>query len=86
MLGSLQVIDVMLTGTLLALFTQAAEGNPIARLLTDLGLPGLLVLLALKLGAVTLMWWTQSGVRLASAVYSLVAINNLLGLLVLVSL
>lgn len=83
MLGTLQLLDVMLTGTLLALFTQANEGNPVARFFTDLGVAGLLFLVVFKVGAVALCWWCQTGVRMASAVYSLVVVNNLLALLLL---
>lgn len=85
LLGSLQVIDVFTTGVLLALFTAAAEGNPIARWFTDHGIPGLAVLLAFKLGVVTLTWWCQTGVAVMSGIYSLVIVNNTLALALLLA-
>lgn len=77
-LAWLQVADVFTTGLVLAYWAMRAEGNPIARFFTDNGTAGLAVLLILKLAMVWLLWWCQTRVRLASAVYGLVVANNVL--------
>lgn len=82
-LAGLQVADVFLTGLILTLFTAASEGNPIARWFTDHGLFGLAVLLVFKLGVVGLFWWCQTKVRIASGIYGIVVVNNLLVLVLL---
>lgn len=84
-LAGLQVIDVCTTGLLLGWYVGTHEANPLARVLTDHGHVGLSILLAFKLTAVGLLWWTQSGTRLIGAVYSVVIANNLIALGLLVA-
>lgn len=80
MLASLQVLDVLLTGFILAAWSERAEGNPIARFMIEKGglFGGLAIILALKLFAVWMFYACQTGVKIAAAVYSLVLVNNLL--------
>jgi hypothetical protein len=82
-LAVLQVLDVLTTGWILHNFSSAAEGNPIvAAIFISTGLAvGLCLLLALKLGAVWLLWVCQTGVKIASTIYGAVILNNLLFLL-----
>jgi hypothetical protein len=81
-LAVLQCLDVVLTCFILTFWAgHAQEGNPLARLLTDYGTPGFLILLAFKLGTVALLWYCQTRVRLASALYGLVVANNVVFLL-----
>lgn len=79
-LAALQFVDVATTWWILHFWSVRGEGNPlIASLLNGVGLPiGMLTILALKLGVVYLLWICQTGTRIASAVYSLVVLNNLL--------
>lgn len=83
LLALFQVADVLTTGFILNAWTARAEGNPIAAfILHHRGLlPGLTLLLALKLAMVWVFYVCQTGVRLASALYSLVIANNLLFIL-----
>jgi hypothetical protein len=79
-LGSLQVLDVALTGFILHSWSERAEGNPVARFIMETtGLwVGLAILLAFKLSVVYLWYACQTGIKIASAVYSLVLVNNLI--------
>lgn len=82
-LAVLQVLDVALTGFILASWTERAEANPItAFIFNGLGLRvGLLVVLAFKLAAVYIFWSSQTKTKLANTIYSLVLFNNLLFLI-----
>lgn len=75
-LAGLQAADVSLTAFVLAV--GGAEQNPLARVLTDVGWPGLALLLIVKLSLVLLLFQRQTRVRLASALYTAVVVNNLL--------
>lgn len=77
-LAALQCLDVATTWIVLNYWSVKAEGNPAAAVVLDsLGLHvGLLLLLAFKLAVVALWWDCQTKVRLASAIYSLVILNN----------
>lgn len=75
-LAGLQVADVTLTAFVLAV--GGVEQNPLARVLTDVGWPGLAMLLIVKLWLVLLLFQRQTRVRLASALYAAVVVNNLL--------
>lgn len=75
-LAGLQVTDVALTAFVLAV--GGTEQNPLARVLTDIGWPGLAMLLVVKLSLVLLLFQRQTRVRLASALYAAVVVNNLL--------
>ncbi len=75
-LATLQAADVSLTGFVLAV--GGTEQNPLARVLTDLGWPGLALLLIVKLSLVLVLFQRQTRVRLASALYTAVVVNNLL--------
>lgn len=80
-LAALQVLDVATTFTILTWFAAGrAEGNPIvAAAFGTLGLTiGCLLLLSFKLAAVGLFYACQTRVRLASAIYGLVIVNNVL--------
>lgn len=79
-LAALQVLDVALTGFILNAWSDRAEGNPVARfILESAGLwVGLAVLLAFKLAVVYLWYICQTSVRIASVIYSLVLVNNLI--------
>lgn len=82
-LAVLQVLDVVTTGWILYHFSSAAEGNPlVAAIFATSGLaPGLCLLLALKLGMVSILWACQTGTKIANFIYSAVILNNLLFLL-----
>lgn len=77
-LALLQVLDVLTTWIILTAWSARAEGNPVAgTILDNFGINfGLLVLLALKLGVVALFWDCQTKVRLVTAIYGLVLVNN----------
>lgn len=79
-LAGLQVLDVLTTWVVLNFWSQHAEGNPVAAMvLNSFGLTvGLLIMLVFKLSVVWLFWRCQTGVKLASGIYSLVVANNLL--------
>lgn len=79
-LAWLQLLDVSTTWLVLDHWSTRAEGNPVAAaLLHTLGLDvGLLLLLAVKLTVVWSLYRKQTGVRLVSAVYGAVIVNNLL--------
>jgi hypothetical protein len=79
-LAALQVADVATTAYILGALG-GEEQNPLARLLTDLGWPGLALLLIVKLGLVLALYRKQTRVRLATVVYSAVLANNLFFLL-----
>lgn len=82
MLASLQVLDVLTTWIILSRFTERAEGNPIvATLIRHGGLElAMLSLLAVKLLVVFALYRKQTGVKLMSAIYSAVIVNNVLAL------
>lgn len=83
LLAALQVLDVITTWIVLNYWSVRSEGNPLAAsILGSLGLSlGLGVILVFKLAVVALFWDCQTRVRLASAVYGLVVLNNFLFLL-----
>jgi hypothetical protein len=80
LLAALQVLDVATTWTILANVSTRAEANPIvAGLIHHGGLQvAMVTLLAVKLAVVRVLYEKQTGVRLMSAIYSLVIFNNLL--------
>lgn len=80
LLAALQVLDVATTWTILANWTARAEGNPlVAGLIHNSGLvAAMATLLIVKLAVVWILYEKQTGVKLMSAVYSLVVANNLL--------
>lgn len=77
-LAALQVLDVATTWVILANWTARAEGNPIvAGLIDHTGLVvSMIALLVIKLSVVRVLYEKQTGVKLMSAVYSLVVANN----------
>lgn len=79
-LAALQVLDVTLTGFILHAWSERAEGNPIAKFILESGglIGGLAVLLAFKLAVVWLFYACQTGVKIASTLYTLVLCNNLI--------
>ena len=79
-LAGLQVLDVATTWVILANWTARAEGNPIvAGLIDHTGLfVAMIALVVVKLAVVRVLYEKQTGVKLMSAVYSLVVANNLL--------
>lgn len=79
-LAWLQLLDVSTTWLVLDHWSARAEGNPVAAaLLHTLGLEvGLLLLLAVKLTVVWSLYVKQTGIRLVSALYGVVIVNNLL--------
>ena len=79
-LAGLQVLDVATTWVILANWTARAEGNPVVgTLIHHTGLATAMVaLLVVKLAVVFVLWEKQTGVKLISAIYSLVVFNNLL--------
>jgi hypothetical protein len=82
MLAMLQVLDVLTTWVILSRFSERAEGNPIvAGLIHHGGLElAMLSLLAVKLTVVFALYRKQTGVKLMSAIYSAVIVNNVLAL------
>lgn len=80
LLAALQVLDVATTWVILANWTARAEGNPlVAGLVNHSGLvAAMLAVLVLKLTVVWVLYEKQTGVKLMSAIYSLVVVNNLL--------
>lgn len=80
LLALLQVLDVATTWYILTKWSERAEGNPLVRsILETVGITrGLFVVLLFKLGVVALFYYCQTGVKLASAIYSLVIVNNAL--------
>jgi hypothetical protein len=80
MLAVLQVLDVATTWTILANVGHRAEGNPIVAGLIEHGglVVAMLTLLAVKLAVVRVLYEKQTGVKLMSAVYGLVLVNNFL--------
>ena len=80
MLAGLQVLDVATTWVILANWTARAEGNPVVgTLIHHTGLATAMVaLLVVKLCVVWVLYEKQTGVKLMSALYSLVVCNNLL--------
>lgn len=85
LLAALQVLDVATTWTILGLYASGREANPIvARFIEHGGLTAaMLAVLVFKLATVWVLYEKQTGVKLASAIYSLVIVNNalVLGLL-----
>lgn len=80
-LGGLQVLDVATTYVILRWFAQGLEeGNPITgAVFSTFSLAlGCLLVLVFKMLAVYLFWTCQTRVRLASALYTAVVINNVL--------
>lgn len=79
-LGLLQVLDVAMTGVILYHWGEHAESNPLARfILTNWGLwLGMTIMLILKMSAVGFFYICQTGVKIVSALYSLVIANNVL--------
>lgn len=85
-LAGLQVADVITTGIILSFWGDShSEGNPLVNTLFQWNglMIGLMILLAFKLAVVALFWDCQTRVRLASAIYGLVIVNNVLLLAVL---
>ena len=80
LLAALQVLDVATTWTILANVSTRAEANPIvAGLIHHGGLQvAMVTLLAVKLAVVRVLYEKQTGVKLMSAIYSLVIFNNVL--------
>lgn len=80
LLALLQVLDVATTWTILANWGARAEGNPIvATFIDSAGLSlAMVALLVTKLAVVWVLYEKQTGVKLMSAVYSLVIANNVL--------
>lgn len=80
LLAGLQFLDVATTWFILIHWTERVEGNPIAAaLLGWVGIDlGCLILLAFKLGLVYAVYRKQLGVKLVSALYTAVVLNNLL--------
>lgn len=78
--AALQVLDVATTGFILTHWPIRSEGNPlVAALFEGAGLSaGLALVLAFKLAVVYLLWTCQTKIRVLSAIYSLVIVNNLL--------
>lgn len=83
LLAGFQVLDVLTTWWILG-FLGGSEANPIVdAFINGVGLPAsMLSLLAFKLTIVYLLWRKGSGVRFISAIYGAVIFNNLLFLLV----
>lgn len=77
-LFALQVLDICTTVFILHRFSNAAEGNPVAKVIIDLGWVGFPLLAVLKFYAVWLFYSCQTRVRLAGTLYTLVIANNLL--------
>lgn len=79
-LALLQLFDVATTGWVLSRITGSAEANPIvASIFHSTGLAvGLGILLALKLAVVYALWTFQTPMKLATAIYTAVVVNNLL--------
>jgi hypothetical protein len=79
-LAVLQVVDVTTTWLVLNYWSVRSEGNPlIAEFLNSVGLhAGMLTILVLKLSAVYILWVCQTGTKIALSVYSLIAVNNIL--------
>jgi hypothetical protein len=79
-LAALQVLDVATTGFILNAWTERAEGNPIAAFILNHGglVPGLTVLLALKLAIVWVFWSCQTKTKIVTTIYTAVIVNNLL--------
>lgn len=80
MLALLQILDVATTWYILTSWSKSAERNPLIKSIIDtVGIDrGLFIILLFKLGVVALFYYCQTGVKLASAIYSLVIINNVL--------
>lgn len=83
-LALLQVLDVLTTGIILGVYVGAGrEGNPlVSTIFEHAGLiVGLAIILALKLGAIGVLYWTQFPAKIPNAIYGLVIFNNALILL-----
>lgn len=80
LLAALQVLDVATTWTILNVWTTRAEANPVvATLIESSGLAAAMAcLLIVKLAVVWVLWEKQTGVKLMSALYGLVLVNNAL--------
>lgn len=80
LLATLQFFDVATTWWILNYWETRAEGNPIVAEAIHLsGLPlAMVALLVFKLSVVYVLWEKQTGVKLMSAIYTLVVVNNLL--------
>lgn len=80
LLALLQVLDVATTWYILTSWSESAERNPLIRnIIETVGIDrGLFVILLFKLGVVALFYYCQTGVKLASAIYTLVIVNNVL--------
>jgi hypothetical protein len=79
-LAVLQAIDVATTWCILNYWSVRSEGNPlVAEFLNSVGLPvGMLTFLALKLATVYILWICQTGTKFALSIYSLIAVNNIM--------
>lgn len=80
LLGGFQVLDVATTWTILANHSARAEGNPIvAGMIHHSGLMlSMILLLILKLAIVYSLYRKQTGIKIMSAIYGLVLVNNFL--------
>lgn len=80
LLAALQFFDVATTWWILNYWEVRAEGNPlVAEAIRYSGLPlAMVALLVIKLSVVYVLWEKQTGVKLMSAVYTLVVANNVL--------
>jgi len=79
-LAVMQIMDVLTTWFILSRWGERAEGNPVvAWVIGNVSLgPAMVMLLAIKLTVVWALFRKQTGVRLISALYGLVLVNNLL--------
>lgn len=80
LLAGLQVLDVATTWIILSHWTERAEGNPIVAFFFEhVGINvGCLLILVFKFVLVYLTYRKQTGVKLISAVYTAIILNNLL--------
>lgn len=79
-LAALQVLDVATTWWILRHWTARGEANPVVRAVIEtVGLNvGCIMLLAAKLGIVYLLYRRDAGVKIVTAIYTIVIANNLL--------
>lgn len=77
----LQALDVLTTTFILTWWSERAEGNPIARVFTNMGATGMILMLAFKFAIVLALYRKGTGVKIMSTIYSLVIANNLLFLI-----
>lgn len=80
LLATLQALDVLTTWWILHHWSTRSEANPIAHwVFNSFGLhAGIFMLATVKLSCVYSLYNRQSGVKLITALYSLVIFNNLL--------